>query len=85
MPKPKHVPQRMCVVCKERDPKRSLVRFVRTEDGIYADPTGKANGRGAYVCSAPDCRMRAATSEVLAKALRTPLTDADRERIRQSL
>jgi predicted RNA-binding protein YlxR (DUF448 family) len=85
MPKPKHVPQRMCVVCKERDPKRSLMRFVRTLEGVYADPTGKAEGRGAYLCSAPECRLRAVTSEVLAKALRTSLNDADRERIRQTL
>jgi hypothetical protein len=74
---------RMCVVCREKDSKRQLTRLVRTAEGILLDPTGKVNGRGAYLCDQAQCWQRAADSEVLAKALRTTLTAVDRERLRQ--
>lgn len=83
-PKPRrHVPQRTCVVCRTTSDKRSLTRLVRTpDDGVQIDPTGKRNGRGAYLCNQVACWDRALTTDVLARALRTELTDADRARIR---
>ncbi|MCC7448642.1 MAG: YlxR family protein [Anaerolineae bacterium] len=78
----KHIPQRTCVVCRETDAKRSLTRLVRTADeGVQIDPTGKRNGRGAYLCDQPACWDRAVQSDVLEKALRTTLTVEDRQRI----
>lgn len=74
-PRPKHVPQRMCVACRERDAKRALRRVVRTPEGtVEVDPTGKRNGRGAYLCDRAACWERAATTPVLARALRTELS-----------
>jgi predicted RNA-binding protein YlxR (DUF448 family) len=73
----------MCAICREKDSKRQLTRLVRTSEGIFIDPAGKMNGRGAYLCDKPDCWHRAVTTDALSKALRTPLTEADRERIRQ--
>jgi uncharacterized protein len=59
-----------------------LTRLVRTpEEGVQVDLTGKQNGRGAYLCDQPECWDKALVSDVLAKALRTTLTDADRERL----
>ena len=81
--KAKHVPQRTCVVCRRKYDKRHLLRFVRTDDGVLVDPTGKQSGRGAYVCDMPACHERIATTDVLAKALQTTLTDADRRWIRE--
>jgi uncharacterized protein len=77
----KHIPTRMCVVCREKDNKRTLHRIVRTQDGVMLDNSGKLNGRGAYLCDSPTCWQRAVQSEVLAKALRSALSDADRERL----
>lgn len=77
----KHVPTRTCVVCREKYGKRYLMRFVRTDDGVFVDPTGKRTGRGAYVCGSEDCRQRAAEGSSLSKALRVRLADADRQRI----
>lgn len=83
---PKHVPQRTCVVCRETGAKRTLTRLVRTSDaGVRVDPTGKQNGRGAYLCSQPVCWKKALDSDVLEKALRTTLTDADRQHIREAI
>jgi hypothetical protein len=78
----KHIPVRMCVICRDRYPKRQLRRFVATDDGVFYDPTGKQEGRGAYICEAPQCTQQAAAGRLLAKALRVRLSDADRERIR---
>jgi uncharacterized protein len=55
-PRPKHVPQRTCVACKQVRPKRELIRIVRTPDGhIVLDETGKKAGRGAYLCAKRSC------------------------------
>jgi predicted RNA-binding protein YlxR (DUF448 family) len=79
----RHTPQRTCVVCRATTDKRELTRLVRTPDeGVQVDPTGKRNGRGAYLCDQPECWERALATELLAKALRTVFTEADRERIR---
>src|SRR5215211_5781262 len=73
-PRPKHVPQRMCVSCRERSAKRALVRIVRTPEGaVEVDLTGKRNGRGAYLCDDPACWARVLKSGSLAQALKTTI------------
>ena len=58
--KPKKIPMRMCVGCRESKPKRELIRVVRAPDGtVSMDPGGKKPGRGAYVCRQESCLMRA--------------------------
>ncbi len=54
--KPKQIPYRMCVVCREMLPKTNLNRIVITKEGeVFFDEKGKANGRGAYVCKSKSC------------------------------
>ena len=82
---PKHIPQRTCVVCRETNAKRTLTRIVRTaENGVQVDPTGKLNGRGAYLCDRSECWQQAVESDVLDKALRTTLTAEDRQRLNEA-
>ncbi len=50
MARGKHVPIRMCVVCRRRRPKHELLRILRTPEGFILDFSGKQPGRGAYVC-----------------------------------
>lgn len=77
--RPKHVPQRMCVVCRDKTGKRALTRIVRLSDGtVVVDPTGKQNGRGAYLCDKTTCWERAAASDVLGQALRTTVSSDTR-------
>ncbi len=86
MSRPKPIPQRTCVVCRQTAAKRTLIRIVRTADaGVQVDPTGKQNGRGAYLCNQAVCWQRAIDGDVLAKALRTTLTDEDRQRLREAV
>jgi uncharacterized protein len=87
-------PRRMCVVCRGAAAKGELHRIVRAPDGTVAyDPTGKAPGRGAYLCGRPDCldtavRRRsilralkvrdAAAAEAAVEALRNRTTNVER-------
>jgi len=78
----KHIPQRTCVICRRVLAKRELMRIVRTpESGVQMDQTGKLAGRGAYLCSTPTCWEKAGRSDVLNKALKTTLSDAERQAI----
>ncbi len=55
----KHIPIRMCVICKERLPKSALSRFVSREGAFaLADPRQVLPGRGSYCCLSPSCRSR---------------------------
>lgn len=74
----KHVPQRMCAICRETNEKRTLTRIVRTSDTSFeTDPTGRANGRGAYICDKLSCWEKATATPIVAKALRvTPNEDS---------
>jgi len=55
----RHVPIRTCVVCRQTSEKKALLRVVRAPEkdggGVAVDPTGRANGRGAYICASADC------------------------------
>jgi predicted RNA-binding protein YlxR (DUF448 family) len=54
--RPKHVPERTCIVCRQKRPKWELVRIVRTPQGaLEIDNRGKKAGRGAYLCRTRDC------------------------------
>lgn len=66
----KKVPMRMCVGCREMKPKRELVRVAANSAGeVAVDPTGKAPGRGAYICRSAECLKRAVKSRALERAL----------------
>lgn len=77
----KHVPMRTCVGCREVGPKRSLIRVVRTPEGVVVDPTGRLPGRGAYLHNRRSCWEQALKRGSLARALRTTLSEDDRQRL----
>ncbi len=80
----KHVPQRTCVGCRLTNPKRSLIRVVRTPNGVQIDPTGKAAGRGAYLHNTRSCWEKGLKG-ALAHALKTELTEQDQQVLRAFL
>ena len=74
MQKPRKIPQRQCVDCREMKDKRVLLRIVRTPEGeILLDSTGKKSGRGAYVCPDPECLKKARRSKALERAFDTAI------------
>ena len=72
--KPRKIPQRQCVGCREMKEKKALLRIVRTPEGeVLLDGTGKKSGRGAYVCHDPACLKRARKSRALERAFETAI------------
>ena len=66
----KKIPQRQCMGCRERKPKREMIRVVRGTDGtVHLDFGGKAPGRGAYLCPNPECLKKAMKANSLGRAL----------------
>ena len=82
--RPKHIPQRMCVACRDHAAKRALIRVVRTSDGtVEIDPTGRKNGRGAYLCGQAACWERALKTGMLGRALNAELPPETVETLRR--
>lgn len=70
----KHQPTRTCVACRQAKAKRELVRIVRSPEGeVQIDPTGKAKGRGAYLCREAACWERAIKRRILNHALKAEM------------
>lgn len=79
----KAAPIRTCIACHGSSDKRALVRFVRTSDGaVELDASGKAPGRGAYVCADDACFSKAIERRMLGGRLRTQVSKEDCERLR---
>ena len=76
MAKQKHTPERRCVSCGNHRPKEELLRIVRPSGGTpFLDRTGKADGRGAYVCRSADCLKAARKGRKLDRALSARVPD----------
>jgi uncharacterized protein len=68
----RHTPLRTCVACRTTGDKRGLLRVARQPDGsVVYDATGKANGRGAYVCASETCIKAAQKQNKLGRSLKT--------------
>lgn len=69
MQKKRKVPLRKCVGCQEQKPKKEMVRIVHNKNGaIEVDLTGKAHGRGAYICPQRTCLELAEKKKSLNRA-----------------
>jgi len=74
--KVKKVPQRKCIACQDRDNKKELIRIVKNKEGhIFLDKTGKANGRGAYICNCSECLKKAIKSNALSRAFKMEIPE----------
>ena len=73
---PRKIPMRKCVATGEQLPKKELLRIVRHTDGTVGyDPTGKANGRGAYIKNSLEVLMTAKKNNALKKALEVEIPE----------
>ncbi len=76
MIKQKKIPLRICVGCREKIPKKELVRIVRTPEGeVVLDATGKKPGRGAYICLREECFKKAIKGKRLEKNLQITISN----------
>lgn len=72
----KSLPQRTCIGCNTKKNKNELIRIVKDKDGnISIDRTGKASGRGAYICDDINCLDKAIKSKKLDKVFETKINE----------
>ena len=81
----KHVPMRMCAVSREKLPKSELVRFVKTEDGIVLDESGKLKGRGLNMKPDVEIVELAIKKKVFSRAFGKEPTEIELERIMEQV
>ena len=82
----KKIPQRQCMGCRERRAKKELIRVVRGTDGtVSLDFSGKAPGRGAYLCPNPECLKKAIRSKALSRSLETEIPQEVYDRLEKEM
>ena len=82
----KKIPQRQCMGCRERKPKRDMIRIVRGTDGqVRLDFGGKMNGRGAYLCPNPECLKKAIRSKALDRSLEVEIPEEVYARLQKEM
>jgi len=82
----KKQPLRTCVVCREKFDKRDLLRIVSTKDGdLFYDPTGKKNGRGAYICKKQNCIDTFLEKNLLERTFKKAIDPEKTKAVKQSI
>ncbi len=73
----KKIPERMCVVTREKFPKKELIRVVKNKDGeVFVDETGKLNGKGAYLKKDREVIEKAKKNRILDRILEIDIPDS---------
>ena len=82
----KKIPQRQCMGCRERKPKKELIRVVRTPEGqVQLDFSGKLNGRGAYICPESECLKKARKTKSLERSLEVAIPEEVYDRLEKEM
>ncbi|MCI9038944.1 MAG: YlxR family protein [Clostridia bacterium] len=82
----KKLPQRTCIGCNTQKDKKDLIRIVKNKDGVISlDKTGKAQGRGAYLCDNTECLEKAIKSRKLEKSFEMKIEDTIYEELRKRI
>lgn len=82
----KKISLRKCISCGESKSKKELIRVVKTnENEVFVDLTGKANGRGAYICPNANCFEIARKSKKISRALQIEINDELYDRLKESI
>lgn len=71
----KKTPLRMCIVTREKLPKKDLIRIVKYNDEIIVDTTGKQNGKGCYLKKDMEVINKAKNTKVLDKVFETNIKE----------
>lgn len=79
----KNIPQRTCIGCNEVKNKNDLIRIVKDKEGnIFVDKTGKANGRGAYICNNIECLEKMIKTKKLERTFEVTISPEIYEKLR---
>lgn len=82
----KKTPLRKCVGCGEMIAKKEMLRVIRTKEGnIKLDPTGKENGRGAYLHFDKECFEKAVKSKGLERSFKMSIDPVIYEKLKKEM
>lgn len=82
--KNKKIPQRMCVVTREKHDKKDLLRIVKDKDNnIFVDLSGKKNGKGAYITKSIEVLDKAIKSKILDRTFEVEIPNSLYDEIRK--
>lgn len=81
----KKVPMRRCVGCMESKPKNELIRIAGYEETVSLDTTGKAKGRGVYLCPDTKCLELAKKKRALGRSLKMNITQEQLDKLFEEL
>lgn len=82
----KKIPQRTCIGCNVQKNKNELIRIVINKEGnIFIDKTGKANGRGAYICNDSECLEKVIKSKRLERNFETTISNEIYDELRKEI
>ena len=84
--KQKKIPMRRCCGCNEHKQKKELIRVVRSAEGeISLDLTGKASGRGAYICNSLECLKKARKSKRIDRTFEVTIPDGIYDKMEEEI
>ena len=70
------IPERMCVVCRQMQPKTQLIRLVLQDNKITIDTTQKLPGRGVWVDKTQECITNLRKRKVLNRIFKREIDDS---------
>ncbi|MET3616519.1 putative RNA-binding protein YlxR (DUF448 family) [Peptoniphilus olsenii] len=86
MTKVRKIPMRSCIGCREQKAKKDLIRIVKNKDNeVFVDRTGKANGRGAYLCDDINCLDKAIKTKALNRSFSMDINENVYEELKKSM
>lgn len=80
-----HIPERMCIACREHKPKNELLRFVLEDGAVKKDKMGNTLARGAYICPNGKCIALAKKKKALSRHFKTNIEDSVYDRLLEEL
>lgn len=73
---------RTCCVCRKKMLKSDMIRVAKSAEGnIFIDETGKADGRGAYICRSDECKNKLKKLKSLNRAFKCQVKDEIYEKL----
>ena len=79
----KSIPQRTCIGCNIKKDKKDFIRIVKdNQNNISIDRTGKANGRGAYICDDINCLEKAIKNKKIEKSFKMQIDESIYDNLR---
>lgn len=84
--KKKKVPLRKCIACGSSKEKKELIRVVKDKNKeVFVDVSGRANGRGSYICTNRECFGKAQKTKSLSRALEIEVPNQIYEDLKDAL